>query len=655
MSETPLYVPRFTKRILCFNRTERKKRRIMKKSISLVLCLAMLVSVFSCLGVTASAASAKDLFTVTGSLKNDKLTYTVYLNKNVALTGAVIYARFDPKVLAPDKANSGAYMVSDGDGGERENISGMYEADLMEGYKNKFTIAYIYGNDTDYKVGKSKKPYMQFTFKVVAKSRPKTTVSFYCYEFNSASMPENNINNGSSALICSKTNSTLGPVEGVSVYNEQKGIKVSWDATTGADKYIVYRKTTGGFAEIYRTTNSSVTSYVDTKVSNNTSYTYTVRSLNEDGYNTSSNRTDCTIKRVVAPSTLTLKNNDGSIIATWSKVTGATSYKLFRRTVNSDGTKSGWAAVSSRSSALTYTDKSVTKGKTYEYAVRSYTEGNNKKLYYNGLYGAKQIVCIKTPSVSVEATVTGVKISWSKVSGAAGYKVYRKVKGGSWVTLKNVSASTTSYTDTSAPSGKYLYYTVRGVNGSSASAYDTRGINYLKTPTVSVKNTSSGIKVSWNKVSGATSYYVYRKAGNATSWSKIATTSGSSYTDKNVKSGTTYKYCIRALNSSVQSKAGSTSYKTIKFLSAPTLSSVSSGKTGVTVNWKSVTGASGYIVYRKTGSGSYSKLATVKGESNVSYLDENAQKGETYTYAVRAYDGSYLSSYKKGLEIKSKY
>ena len=623
-----------------------------------MLCLAMLVSVFSCLGVTASAASAKDLFTVTGSLKNDKLTYTVYLNKNVALTGAVIHAKFDPKVLTPiiDGNYNGAYTVSDGDGGKRENIPGLYENGLTAGYSDRVSIGHLYVGNTDYKSGSSK-AYMKFTFKVTDKNRPKTTVSFYCDEFKSESAPQNNIKNGSSALICSKTDSTLGPVEGVSVYNEQNGIKVSWDATTGADKYIVYRKTTGGFAEIYRTTNGSVTSYVDTKVSNNTSYTYTVRSLNEDGYNTSSNRTDCTIKRVVAPSTLTLKNNDGSIVATWSKVTGATSYKLFRRTVNSDGTKSGWAAVSSRSSALTYTDKSVTKGKTYEYAVRSYTEGNNKKLYYNGLYGAKQIVCIKTPSVSVEATVTGVKISWSKVSGAAGYKVYRKVKGGSWVTLKNVSASTTSYTDTSAPSGKYLYYTVRGVNGSSASAYDSRGINYLKTPEVSLKAASSGVKVSWDKVSGATSYYVYRKAGNATSWSKIATTSGSSYTDKNVKSGTTYKYCIKALNSSVQSKAGSTSYKTIKFLSAPTLSSVSSGKTGITVNWKSVTGASGYIVYRKTGSGSYSysKLATVKGESNVSYLDENAQKGGTYTYAVRAYDGSYLSSYKKGLEIKSKY
>ncbi|MGN1316568.1 MAG: hypothetical protein ACI4VW_05830 [Acutalibacteraceae bacterium] len=629
----------------------------MKKSISLVLCLAMLISVFSCLGVTASAADAKDLFTVSSSLKNDKLTYTVYLNKNVALSGAIIYAKFDPKVLTPviDEDTHGAYMVSDGDGGMKENVAGMYETGLMAGYSDRVSVAHAYGMDTDYKSGSSNKAYMTFTFKVTDKNRPKTTVNFYCYEFNSKSAPENNIANGSSALICSKTNSTLGPVEGVTVYNEQKGIKVSWNATTGADKYIVLRKTTGEFAEIYRTANSSVTSYVDTSVSNTETYTYTVRSLNEDGYNTSSNATQLTIKRIVAPSTLTLKNNDGSIVATWSKVTGATSYKLFRRTVDSNGTKSDWVAVSSRSSALTYTDKSVTKGKTYEYAVRSYTEGSNKELYYNGLYGAKQIVCMKNPSVSVEATVTGVKISWSKVSGATGYRVYRKVKGGSWVTVKNASASETSYTDTSAPSGKYLYYTVRGINGSSASAYDTQGINYLKTPTVSVKNTASGVKVSWNKVSGATSYYVYRKAGNATSWSKIATTSGSSYTDKNVKSGTTYKYCIKAINSSVQSKAGSPAYETIKFLSAPTLSSVTSTKSGITVNWKAVTGASGYIVYRDDGSGSFKKLATVSGGKTVKYVDSTAQKGKTYSYRVVATSGSYKSSYKTTLTIKDKY
>lgn len=626
----------------------------MKKSISLVLCLAMLISVFSCLGVVASAADAKDMFTVTSNLKNDKLTYTVYLNKNMTLSGAVIYAKFDPAVLTPviDEKDEkyGACMVSDGDGGIRPNISGEYVCGVMEGYSDRISIAHVYGQDVDYKSGSSNKAYMTFTFKVTGKDRPKTDVEFYCYEFFNYTTPENNIPNGSSELICSKTDITLGEVKGVSVYNDQKGIKISWNATTGADEYIVYRKTTGSFSEIYRTTSSSTTSYTDTGVSNGTTYIYTVRAANEAGKNIAYNRTDCKIKRVVAPSNLTVKNNDGKIEVSWSKVSGATSYKLFRRTVNSNGTKSDWASMGSASTALKYTDKSVKKGTTYEYAVRAYSSG-----YYNGLYSTKTIVCMANPDFSVEATVTGVKISWSKVSGAAGYKVYRKVKGGSWVTVKNASASTTSYTDTSAPSGKYLYYTVKAINGSSASAYDSRGINYLKTPEVSLKNTSSGVKVSWGKVNGATKYYVYRKAGSAKSWSKIATTSGSSYTDKNVKSGTTYKYCIKALNSSVQSKSGSTSYKTIKFLSAPTLSSVSSSKSGVTVKWKSVTGASGYIVYRKEGSGSYKRLATLSRKNTVKYVDKSAKKGKTYSYRVMATSGSYKSSYKKTLTIKDKY
>jgi hypothetical protein len=138
------------------SKTERKKLK-MKRSISLVLCLAMLISVFSCLGVTASAEGvAKDLFTVKSSgFKNDKITYTVYLNAGVNVSGAIIYASFDPNVLAIDKANTGACMVDDGDGGERESIGGLYEADFMAGFNNQYSIAHAYGQDADYKAGSS--------------------------------------------------------------------------------------------------------------------------------------------------------------------------------------------------------------------------------------------------------------------------------------------------------------------------------------------------------------------------------------------------------------------------------------------------------------------------------------------------------------------
>lgn len=87
-------------------------------------------------------------------------------------------------------------------------------------------------------------------------------------------------------------------------------------------------------------------------------------------------------------------------------------------------------------------------------------------------------------------------------------------------------------------------------------------------------------------------------------------------------------------------------------LKAPKLSKVSIVKKTVKFTWKKSTGASGYYVYRKTGNGSFKKLATVKGGSKTSYTDKKVKNGTTYTYTVKAYKGKKTSSYnKKGLKI----
>jgi fibronectin type 3 domain-containing protein len=62
-----------------------------------------------------------------------------------------------------------------------------------------------------------------------------------------------------------------------------------------------------------------------------------------------------------------------------------------------------------------------------------------------------------------------------------------------------------------------------------------------------------------------------------------------------------------------------------------------------------VTGASKYYVYRKTASGSWSKIATT---TSTSYTDKTAKKGTTYYYTVKAVSGSYLSSYTSSKAVK---
>lgn len=626
----------------------------MKRSISLVLCLAMLVSVFSCLGITASAEGvAKDLYTVkTSGFKNDKITYTVYLNSGVSFYAGIIRADFDADVLALDEANTGAYMVDDGDGGEMESVGGMYETGFIAGADNQYSIAHVFGVDRDYKVGSSNKAYMKFTFKAIDENRPATTVKFTCVEFKSASAPENNIDNGNPDTILSDTRTTLGQAVIDSVASEKDGVRINWKKVKGADFYRVYRIEDGEDRIIRSTADGDELTYLDTDVQNNKSYTYAVRAVNEAsdaGYAATRSATAST-RYTVAPATVKAVNDNGDVVVSWSAVEGATDYRVYRRTVDADGDVTAWKYISGRITDLKFTDTTAQSGTKYQYAVRVYSKDG-----FSDLYSEKEIVCLSTPDFSIEATVKGVKITWKKVEGAESYKIYRKVSSGSWKTLTTVSSSKNSYTDTSASSGKTNSYKIIAINGDYKSDYETHKVYYLKTPSVSIKNITSGVYVSWGKVSGASKYEVYRKAGSAKSWSKIATTKKTSYTDKNAKSGTTYKYTIRAVNSTGKSKYGSSAYKTIRFLAAPELENIKSTKSGVTVYWDDVKGASKYLVYRKEGSGSYELIKTVSGKSTVKYLDKTAKKGKTYTYKVYAGYSSYTSSYKSTLTIKDKY
>lgn len=620
----------------------------MKRSISLVLCLAMLVSVFSCIGITASAAGdPKELFTVKeGEFRNDKITYTIYLNKDVKMIGSIIYAKFNSDVLAIDEAKTGACMTTDSYGDECYSINGVYEQGFMDGTDNRYSIGHIYGTESDYKAG-SKKPYMQFTFKAIDGERPKTTVEFCCYEFKSISASENNIEHGSDSSIHSDTRTTLGQVIIDSVESEKDGVRISWKKVTGADFYRVYKKINGEYEIINETTELN---YLDAEVENNVSYTYAVRAVNETSEKYAATRSEAVSTRYTkAPTGIKVANDDGKVVVSWKAVDGATAYRVYRRTVDADGTVSSWTNFS-KITSVKYSDKTAKSGTKYEYAVRAYSDGGNSILS-----SEKEIVYLAIPELSVEATVKGVKITWEKVAGAESYKIYRKISDGSWKEYKTVSSSKASYTDTSASSGKTNSYKVVAVKDGYKSDYETDKVYYLKTPSVSVKNTTSGVHTSWKKVSGASSYEVYRKAGSAKSWKKVATTKKTSYTDKNVESGTTYKYTIRAVSSKGKSKYGSTAYETIRHLSAPKLEKIKSTKSGVTIYWDDVKGASKYLVYRKTGSGDYKLIKTVSGGSTVKYLDKTAKKGKTYTYKVYAGYSDYKSSYKSTLSIKDKY
>lgn len=71
--------------------------------------------------------------------------------------------------------------------------------------------------------------------------------------------------------------------------------------------------------------------------------------------------------------------------------------------------------------------------------------------------------------------------------------------------------------------------------------------------------------------------------------------------------------------------------------STPTLKATAETKKA-TLKWNKQNGATGYVVYMATSkNGKYSKIATVKGNSKVSYTKSGLNKGKTYYFKVAAY------------------
>lgn len=427
-----------------------------------------------------------------------------------------------------------------------------------------------------------------------------------------------------------------------SATNATSGITVKWGAVKGADSYRVYRKgSTGGWKLIDVTENTSCTDKSVVNKSGST-YKYTVRAVS--GKTLSSyNKTGLSIKRLGTVELSSIANSASGVTLKWNAVKGADGYRVYRRV--GDG---GWSYIGNTSKA-SYTDKEVksNSGVTYNYTVRA-TYG---KTYGDYNRDGWDIVRLTAPSLkSTENYPTGAKVTWGKVKGAKGYYVYRKTNSTGWKRLALVNGNaTTSYIDKTAESGILYTYTVRAVNGTSTSSYVSKGISlkYLATPKITAKVTSSGVNLKWNKPTGTKDFRVYRIAEGETKWTTLKDTTSLSYTDKTAKNGVKYTYAVRARNGSVIS---SVNKATLEFISTPKVKSVANKASGIELKWSKVADVEGYRIYRKTGNGSWKNLGDVDA-SVLSFVDETAVAGETYTYTVRAFSGKYFSAYIASAQI----
>ncbi len=174
-----------------------------------------------------------------------------------------------------------------------------------------------------------------------------------------------------------------------------------------------------------------------------------------------------------------------------------------------------------------------------------------------------EIMALASPTLSAAVSEGTVTLKWSKVDGAERYEVYQIA--GTGKTLLATIKGNTSYTHKVSKNNVTYQYVVTAVSANAESAQSNpvsakpRTVVPGKVTNLSGMDGEKCAALTWSKAANATSYYVYRYNSSKKKWTLIKNTTKTSYTDKSLKAGKTYKYRIAAVRTQLgESAVGST-------------------------------------------------------------------------------------------------
>ena len=473
-----------------------------------------------------------------------------------------------------------------------------------------------------------------------------TTNSTYYYKVRAYNIAGSSKVYSSFSSVVSAKPIPAAPASVKAVSSSYNSVNVSWSGVTGANGYQIYRgsSSTGTYSLILTT---SAANYNITGLLTGTTYYYKVRAYRIVGSikiysNFSSVVSEKSIPAVPA-SVKAVSSSYNSINLSWSGVTGASGYEIYRAASSTET----YALISSNA-ANSYNNTGLSTGTTYYYKIRAYRTVGTTRVYgnYSSIISVKPIPASPASVKAASSSYDGINVSWSGVSGASGYEVYRAASSeGTYVLIS--STATASYNNTGLITNCNYYYKIRAyrivdsinVYGNFSSATNAKPIPSAPVSVKAVSSSYNSINASWSGVVGASGYQVYRATSSTGTYVLTATTAGLSYNNTGLITNSTYYYKVRVYRivGSIKIYSNFSSVVSTRPIPAAPASvkAVSSSYNSININWSGVTGASGYQVYRGASStGTYSLILTTAASScNITGL----LTGTTYYYKVRAY------------------
>ena len=237
--------------------------------------------------------------------------------------------------------------------------------------------------------------------------------------------------------------------------------------------------------------------------------------------------------------------------------------------------------------------------------------------------------------ITQEATCTqsGIKTytcqvcgdSYKEVIPATGHKYKETIVSPTYLsqgyTLHTCSYCSSSYKDNYTD--KLVLASVSGFKVSSTSA--------------------NAVKLTWNKVSNADGYIIYKYDNSKKTWVRVVKTTSNtaSYTVSGLSAATSYRFAVKAYKTVSGTEVTSGSFPQLSATTSPgTVSGfkvLSISTSAVKLTWNKVNNADGYIIYKYDNSKkTWVRVVKTNTASNV-YTVSGLSSGTTYKFAVKAY------------------
>ncbi|WP_052947619.1 GH25 family lysozyme [Aneurinibacillus tyrosinisolvens] len=299
-------------------------------------------------------------------------------------------------------------------------------------------------------------------------------------------------------------------------------ISLTWNLVTDADNYVIARND----AVVYT---GSATTFVDSNLSPNTSYTYSLVAKNVSGVSSGTTTTIATKPPIPDNiENLTATSTTNNVSLSWNPSTYASSYDVIK---NGDVIYSG--------SSTSFTDNALTDDTAYTYQVVAKNSSGESPHSETTIKTKIAIPAVPT-NIKGSSSSNAVTLSWPAVAKAENYVVKRK--GSVIYTGPNTTFTDLNLTGSTSYTYEIAAQNVSGTSNAASIVVATK-TPIPTTPTgVTATSTTNSVSLSWAPSKYATSYKVIRSGVVLYQGSAI------SFKDVNVKANTLYTYTITASN-----------------------------------------------------------------------------------------------------------